>query len=221
MKFLDVPMSGSRAGITASRNRGGQYFRTRATPTQPRTDSQVSVRENFGVLSQGWKTLSAAQQDAWRTWGENHPRTDSLGQSIKLTGLQAYVGVNQRLMMIVQPPTLNPPDMDVVSEPAVVIAGDVPEISTSIAPSDPLVYTSFFFSLPKSQGTNFNGDYRFIYGAVNDDTLPTEFDLAPFLVTKFGTLPETCKFFVRYYHINVQGVWSPWKQTSFNYTPTP
>jgi hypothetical protein len=94
MKILDVPQSGSVAGQTSSRNRFGQYRRTRAVPVNPNTSFQVDTRGRLTDLSQAWRTLSSGQRAGWADLGAQMSRTDSLGQTYNLTGLQAYVSVN-------------------------------------------------------------------------------------------------------------------------------
>jgi len=97
MKILDVPRSGSYAGLTSSRNRNGQYVRTRATPVNPRTTAQVAARTRQTVSSAGWRALTSAQRAGWASLGESMTRTDALGQAYSLTGFQAYCSVNNVL----------------------------------------------------------------------------------------------------------------------------
>lgn len=98
MKFLDVPQSGSIAGTTHSHNRAGQYTRNRRSPVQPiGTGRRAFIRAAFGASSSGWAALTFAQQNAWSAAAASHPITDSLGQSITLTGQQLYVSINTQL----------------------------------------------------------------------------------------------------------------------------
>ncbi len=94
MKILDVPQSGSVAGVTSSRNRFGQYRRTRATPVNPNSTFQGAVRARLSVNSAAWRALTAAQRAGWSDLAASMTRTDSLGQSYNLTGFQAYCSVN-------------------------------------------------------------------------------------------------------------------------------
>jgi len=90
MKMLDVPQSGSIAGVTSSRNRFGQYKRTRAIPVNPNTVNQSQARARFGDAAQAWSGLTDAQRAGWTSLGLQITRTDSLGQVYTLTGLQAF-----------------------------------------------------------------------------------------------------------------------------------
>src|SRR5437773_235439 len=94
MKLLDVPASGSLRGDTHSRNRFGQYVRTRAIPVNPNTSAQGAARARLALNSAAWRSLTAAQRAAWSDLGLSMSRTDSLGQTINLTGIQSYCSVN-------------------------------------------------------------------------------------------------------------------------------
>lgn len=97
MKFLDVPQSGSIAGTTHSHNRAGQYTRNRRAPVQPRTARQTTIRAQFSAGSSAWATLAAALQAAWVAYADSFPITDSLGQTIKLTGHQMFVAIQTNI----------------------------------------------------------------------------------------------------------------------------
>lgn len=87
--------SGSIAGITFSRNRGGMYVRARAIPTNPATALQVAVRGFLAQLAILWQdTLTAAQRIAWETYADNVPLKNSLGENIFATGLNHYIRSN-------------------------------------------------------------------------------------------------------------------------------
>jgi hypothetical protein len=92
MKILDTPRSGSVAGVTASRNRFGQYYRTRAIPVQPRTPKQTANRGRLTAGSSAWRTLSDAQRTGWNDYADQVTRSGSLGSSYSPTGAQLYSG---------------------------------------------------------------------------------------------------------------------------------
>lgn len=94
MKILDVPQSGSVAGVTSSRNRFGQYRRTRAIPVNPQSSYQGTVRARLAAAAAAWRALTALQREGWTVLGSQMTRTDSLGQTQTLTGFDAYCSVN-------------------------------------------------------------------------------------------------------------------------------
>ncbi len=98
MKFnglLATDLSGSLDGITASRNKGGAYFRNRSTPTNPNSVRQQATRTALGNFSSRWSALlDQAQRDAWNTYSQNHTVKDALGNDIKISGLNWYIKFN-------------------------------------------------------------------------------------------------------------------------------
>lgn len=86
MKILTAPQSGSQAGTTASRNRFGQYLRTRAVPVQPRTPKQTFNRASLTNGSSAWRTLTDAQRTAWNDYAAQISRSDALGSTYNPTG---------------------------------------------------------------------------------------------------------------------------------------
>src|SRR6267154_4350068 len=92
------PTSGSVGGITYSHNKGGAYIRKRSIPTNPQTTRQQTVRTILATLSSAWASLTSTQQGDWTTWAESHTIVDSLGLSIIMSGQQAFVQLNARVV---------------------------------------------------------------------------------------------------------------------------
>lgn len=101
-KFSPGPLagavSGSQGGITFSHNKGGPYFRSRAIPTNPATSFQVNQRARVATTAGEWQGLTAAQRLAWTEWARQNPVVNALGHSILLSGEQAYIQLNTRLL---------------------------------------------------------------------------------------------------------------------------
>ncbi len=112
--FMAGALSGSAGGITASHNKGGQYFRLRSIPTNPSTIAQQNVRAVLAAQSQGWADRTDAERGAWENWAQENPITNALGDSILMSGHQAYIQVNARLAfdgqaVLTVPPIVNAP----------------------------------------------------------------------------------------------------------------
>lgn len=90
-------LRGSIGANTWSHNKGGDYVRQRGSPTNPNSTRQQTVRSILGTLAAAFGALNAAQKESWATWAVNNPRTDPLGNSYTLTGLQAYISCNAKL----------------------------------------------------------------------------------------------------------------------------
>jgi hypothetical protein len=81
-----------------SKNRAGSFLRTKVTPVNPRTASQSLVRSRFGTLSSSWKTITAAQRDAWNGAVNQWQKSDIFSDLHNLTGLQLFQRLNNNLI---------------------------------------------------------------------------------------------------------------------------
>lgn len=96
MKFIPTlggEFSGAAGGIVASRNKGGAYLRRRAVPTNPNTALQQARRSGLAAAAINWGNLTDAQRSAWAAYAAGTPTIDRIGQTIILSGQQAYVRV--------------------------------------------------------------------------------------------------------------------------------
>lgn len=98
MKFKSAvytQASGSIGGITYSHNIGGMYARARATPKNPNSTFQQTVRAAIAQLTSFWLTgLNDAQRTGWATYASNVVVLDRLGESRYITGLNHFVRSN-------------------------------------------------------------------------------------------------------------------------------
>jgi hypothetical protein len=165
MKFLGNPQSGSYQGLTSSRNRFGQYFRTRAAPVQPRTVSQLNQRARMTTNAAAWRGLTDAQRAGWLDLGLSISRTDSLGQSYTLNGFAAYCSVNNN--------KLDAGDAAISDATAIVTPADLLTATVTLtAAAFSVAYTAtplaagvrlfIWVSPQRSAGRKFEGDYRLL-----------------------------------------------------------
>jgi len=163
MKFLDVPQSGSEAGTTSSRNRFGQYRRTRATPVNPASVPQSQARARVSANSAGWRALTAIQRAGWASLGGMMARTDSLGQSYTLTGFLAYVSINNNNLaagnaIVADAPALTTPTALLTA--TITLTAAALSVAYTTTPLAAGVRLFSFVSLQRSAGRAFEGDYR-------------------------------------------------------------
>lgn len=160
MKYLGSPQSGSQAGTTASHNRAGQYYRSRRAPVQPvGTGRRAAIRTAFGAAARGYAGLTGPQQAAWTSYALSFPITDSLGQSITLTGQQMYVSINTQLLNCGQAQSNVPPISNVVASAGVPTLTAVHAGAITLTPAGLGAMTDFqllAFSAPQSSGVSFN-----------------------------------------------------------------
>ncbi len=187
MKKLDVPQSGSQASTTASRNRYGQYNRTRATPVNPNTTAQGVVRARMAANAAAWRALTDAQRAGWGDLGASISRTDSLGQSYTLNGFSTYCSVNNNNVAAGNVTVSDAPAL--VTPPALLSATiTLTSASFSVAYTvTPLSAGSrlfLFVSPQRSAGRKFNGDYRLL--AVSAAAAASPYNALAAYTAKFG-----------------------------------
>lgn len=166
MKILDVPQSGSSGGQTSSRNRFGQYRRTRATPVNPNTPAQGQSRGRMAANAAAWRALTDAQRAGWSALGESMVRTDALGQSYTLTGFMAYCSVNNNLLnagsaVVSDAPSLLTPSA--LTSATVTTTGGTLSLAYTATPLPAGAKLLVFAGPGRSAGRGFEGDYRLIH----------------------------------------------------------
>ena len=127
-----VDMRGKSNGHVFSKNRGGAYMRTKVTPSNPQTTSQMSIRGIFASISSAWSSLTEAQRASWNGFVSSYARTDVFGDLRNPTGKNLFQRLNQNLQISGQA------QLTVCPEPSVVpfanISGCAGDISaTSLA----------------------------------------------------------------------------------------
>jgi hypothetical protein len=71
----------------------------------------MTVQGYLTTASSTWATLTPAEMAAWDDYGKLHPRTDSLGQTYRMTGQQAFISnafnrLNMGALLSTTPPTV-------------------------------------------------------------------------------------------------------------------
>lgn len=89
-------MLGAIGGTVFSKNRFGYYARPRTPPVNPNSDRQVAARTRMGFLSEQYHEapMDDAKRLAWDTYASGISAVGAFGQSITLTGLNAFIAGN-------------------------------------------------------------------------------------------------------------------------------
>ena len=207
MKKLDVPQSGSQASTVASRNRFGQYNRTRAMPTQPRTPRQIEIRSLMAAGSQAWRELTDFARASWNSYAGTVTRIDSLGQTVYPTGHQVFVGLYILFNDVGLASGL--PSIPIESPPAAVVVldtelDDSPYATIEI---DAVLTANLVLQLesspPVSAGVSYNKDYRFL--AVYDSDTAGVVNILSALEAKWGSLTAGQRYFFRLTLVTLTG----------------
>ena len=178
--------SGSLAGLTASHNRGGSYFRARVVPTNPNTPAQQTVRGAMSQLAALWSsTLTSAQRIAWETYALNVPIPNAFGAPINVGGVGMFIRTN---VLALQTGALG--GVPLVTAPSIFDLGEYtqPSITNISAATDQLTiaFTAadawanedgsamlIYTSRPVGAAINyFKGPYRFAFGIIGDAITP-------------------------------------------------
>lgn len=194
-------ISGSIAGVTYSRNRGGAYVRNRAIPTKSTTFYAEQAKQRLGDISKLWGALTAAEQQAWKIWAEVNPVTNKLGDQIKLSGHQAYVQLNNVITncggtVISDPPVSAPPSGLLTLTPTYDIGTGNFQIAFTATPLGATEQLLVWMAIVDNPGVNYvNNLYKLIQvsSAAQASALDTETAAA----TRFGTLLVGQRVFYR------------------------
>ena len=193
---------GKIGGHVASKNRSGSYFRTKVTPVNPSSTAQVTIRNRFSALSQGWRSLSAAQRAAWNAAVGDFSRTNIFGDLINPSGFNLYQRLNNNLVRIGESAIDTPPT------PASIVDIVIGAVSMAAAAGTAsLAYTvgadatseiEVWATPPLSPGVSFvKSEYRLITQVTANTASPLDFATA--YVAKFGAITgaEGQKVFVK------------------------
>lgn len=86
-------------GSVFSKNRAGNYLRNKVTPVNPQSDAQVEARSRLAQFSQGWRSLTEAQRNAWIGAVDNWTTTDIFGDTVKPSGNNLYTKLNANIAL--------------------------------------------------------------------------------------------------------------------------
>lgn len=196
-KFTPGPfvsqVSGSIGGTTFSRNRGGPYTRARAIPVTSTTPAAIATKARLQNASVSWQNLTAGQRTAWAFWATANPVTNTLGNSITLTGQQAYVGNHTRMALaaivtpLTSPPIIAAPDALITAvQDGDIGIGDV-DLTFSNAPLGAAEVIWLTAAITNSAGINYIQNLlRFCGISAAAQTSP--FDNQSIIEARLGTL---------------------------------
>lgn len=169
--------SGSIGGLTASHNKGGNYFRARVTPVDPGTPFQVFVRTILAALVNLWQnSLTQVQRDAWDVYATNVQLLNPFGAARTVTGLNMFTRVNV--------PRIQAGASTVLDAPTIFNTGEFTVTNTTFqaAAGIFIFFTQadtwanetgsimlLYVSRPQNPGIKFfKGPYRFVGSVVGD-----------------------------------------------------
>jgi hypothetical protein len=203
--------SGKLGGQVFSKNRGGAYVRTKVTPLNPQSTSQMTVRGIFASISSAWSGLLEGQRASFNNFVSDYGRTDIFGDLRNPSGKNLFQRLNQNLEISGQA------QLTSCVAPIEVPFANLTEVSGDVSGTEILVSTAgnttgskvVVWATPQlSQGTSFvKNKLRQIAVADGDDAL--EVDVWAEYVAKFGAPAPGANIFVGVRVINANGQASP------------
>ena len=91
--------SGSAKGVTARQVGGRSILSVRSWPTGQTTVAQVVRRASMSKITKSYKTLTAAQMQAWENLAQHCSGASVFGQKAELSGINLYVRLNANRVM--------------------------------------------------------------------------------------------------------------------------
>lgn len=183
--------SGRIGGTIFSRNRGGAYVRNGSIPTTVTTPFAQLIKSVTAAQSQAWAGLTAAVQEQWREWATQNPVINRLGQSRTLSGHQAFVQINGRLVYagfsaLVSPPIGEAPAPFV---PGTVTFVDAPlslKVAFTPTPAPTGIAVQCYAFLANSPGVSYVRN-RLALVTTSTAAAATPLDITLDVVDRFGT----------------------------------
>jgi len=85
-------------GHVISKNRAGSYIRTKVTPVNPRSASQLTARSRLAGQSVAWRGLTQVQRNSWIAAVKNFQKTNIFGDLKSPSGFNLFQRLNQNLL---------------------------------------------------------------------------------------------------------------------------
>ena len=168
------------------------YMRTRAVPITPNTAPFLAATARMSAATAGWQNLTDVQRAAWKAYTSTHPVTNALGQSVSLSGHQAYTGIACRNDLASAAALDDPP---VVPQPEVLdsitvtydIGAGTSEIAFTTTPLAALHHLWVWLAVTSSPGVEYVKNlYKLIH--VSAAALASPYDWEPDAEARFGTI---------------------------------
>lgn len=191
-------------GSVFSKNRAGNYIRTKVTPVNPQSTAQQLQRGQLSQMSQAWRGLTQEQRDGWANYASQVPYSDIYGDVKFLSGQMMFVKTNLNLLKVGAATIDNAPtpgDVPQLGITSLTAAADttpaesILSLVTTITGTDTGVTMAIYATPPVGPGKSFvKNQFRLI--GTNTTTAGAKNLLTPYLA-KFGNLIAGNKVFVR------------------------
>lgn len=198
---------GKIGGHVASKNKAGAYFRTKVTPSNPRSNAQLAIRSALTANAQGWRALTESQRNAWNGAVGDFKKTNIFGDSHNPSGFNLFVRLNTTLANIGEAAITVPPAVASIGYcQGLSVAADASAhtLILTFAEAIPAGITAVVAATPQlSPGKNFvKSDLRIIGFIDAAETSPR--DASADYTAKFGAVSTVgLKITVQVYFVDI------------------
>lgn len=206
-----VDASGKLGGQVFSKNRGGAYIRTKATPLNPQTTAQMTIRGIFASISSAWSGLQEESRQSFNNLVSSYARTDIFGDLRNPSGKNLFQRLNQNLVISGQPQIttcVQPSEVPFANLAEVRLNGADNEIELSYAGNLTGSKVVVWATPPLSAGTSFVKNKLRQIAVINGRDGVTA-DVASEYVAKFGAFDNDSNIYFGVRVINANGQASP------------
>jgi len=203
---------GKLGGQVYSKNRGGNYVRNNAVPSNPRSVHQMESRARLAQLSSNWSGLTQEQINGWNAAVQDFKRKNVFGDALILSGKNLFTSLNKELLLTGQtqineapvPTGLTvPTSIDTIS---IIDDGTLTFNVNNTATGEKIVLVA---TAPVSAGTSYVKNRTRVITTMDATTGSTSADIGADYVARFGAIQEGQKIFVGAYTVNAIGERSP------------
>lgn len=202
---------GKLGGHVASKNRGGNYLRTKTTPVNPQSTAQTDVRSIFGNLSQAWSGLTESERESFNEAVGDFAQTDIFGDLKNPSGKALFQRLNQNLLLVNQSQLNSAPGL-VGSPEEIASAVAIDTVGSTITPNGLATSAGVFVVMRASgkvsAGTSFVKNRMRIVSTFEANSAPADGGYADY-VAKFGAPQTGDKIFFEFNYVLSNGVQTP------------
>jgi hypothetical protein len=199
MKILDIPQSGKRGLNVSQDGQFGQISRALGRVANPRTKSQVAVRDNMGRVAARWRALQEIQRAAWMAAAKEAMSNPRLKQNGSLSGFLLFTKINCTLAQFDQTQVDAPPEHPQFPDLAaqnLVITNTAGVIAIRLTcPTDPGENTIVRGSAPISQGRETCSDFRVL--GMCPAPVEGSSDITALYTARYGVPPVAKKVYIQ------------------------
>lgn len=206
-----VDASGKLGGQVFSKNRGGAYIRTKATPLNPQTTAQMAIRGIFASISSAWSGLQETSRQSFNNLVSSYARTDIFGDLRNPSGKNLFQRLNQNLVISGQAQITEcsqPSEVPFANLSDVTLNDAFPEISLTYTGNTTGSKVVIWATPPLSAGTSFVKNKLRQIAVINGANGETR-DIVVEYMAKFGAFQDNSNIYFGVRVINANGQASP------------